>query len=415
LKMQVLATTEERFSRTPDGAIWTTGPSAYSFWQRYLDGFDRVRVLARVHHLAERPHASKRVDGDAIAVEALPSYIGPRQYALKYFSIGRAVREALSACDAVILRVASPIANRVRREMAKDQPFGVEVVGDPHEVFAPGAVEHPLRPLLRWTMTRQLKRQCHEASAVAYVYGGTLQERYPASRSAFVTTYSSVELCDDAYVLEPRKFLASSRPARMISVGTLEVPYKGFDVLIDAVALCEKTGADVELVMIGDGRLRASLEEHARRRGVGRKVRFAGRVPAGADVRAELDRADLFALASKTEGLPRAMIEAMARALPCVGTAVGGIPVLIGRDELVSRGDAGALASKICAVLADPERMTRLSAANLEISRQYHDSILATRRRQFLTHVASLDWSNARLQAKIPHASRERTHAVRAD
>jgi glycosyltransferase involved in cell wall biosynthesis len=415
--MQVLVTTEERFSKTPDGSVWTSGTCSQSFWQRYLDVFDRVRVLARVADVRTRPELSARVDGDGVTVEPLPHYIGPAGYARARFSIQRATRQVLSRAEAVILRAASPIANCARREMQKGQPYGIEIVGDPYEVFAPGSVSHPLRPLLRWWMTGQLRRQCRQASAVAYVCGRALRERYRPHGSAFTTSYSSVELHDDAFVTAPRNFAEQNYPVNIASVGTLEVPYKGFDVLIDAVALCVKAEVNVDLSIIGDGRCRASLEEHARRRGVAEQVRFMGRVAAGASVRAELDRADLFVLASKTEGLPRAMIEAMARALPCIGTAVGGIPELLGRGELVPRGDSRALANKIRELLADAGRMTRLSAKNLAMSRHYHDAILVARRREFLTHVrdATREWQHASVHATLERTRQDQVNAMRTE
>jgi glycosyltransferase involved in cell wall biosynthesis len=298
-----------------------------------------------------------------------------------------AIRKTLMREYAVILRAASPIANCVKSELAPRHPYGVEVVGDPYEVFAPGSIEHPLRPLLRWAITDQLKRQCRHASAVAYVTGGALMRRYPPRNSAFTTIYSSIELRDDAYSTRSRTFEAHSRPARIVSIGTLEVAYKGFDVLIDAVSACVKAGMDIQLAIVGDGRRRDSLQKYAQRRGIERAVHFLGHVPSGASVRDELDHADLFVLASKTEGLPRAMIEAMARGLPCIGTAVGGIPELLGSGELVPRGDAAMLARKIGEVLADHSRMNRLSSENLAKARHYHHSILSLHRRQFFTHV----------------------------
>ena len=100
-----------------------------------------------------------------------------------------------------------------------------------------------------------------------------------------------------------------------------------------------------------------------------------------------LDSADLFVLPSRTEGLPRALVEAMARALPCIGSAVGGIPELLDASDLVPAGDSAALAAKIQEVLRDPLRMEKMSRRNLAGAQEFVDSVLAERRRRFYQHV----------------------------
>lgn len=222
----------------------------------------------------------------------------------------------------------------------------------------------------------------------------TVQRRYPPNERAFSTTYSSIELAEEAFSAAPRYFVKRSGPVRLISVGTLEVLYKGFDVLIDAVAACTKAGLDVQLVIVGEGRCKPELEAHARHCGIARQVHFAGRLPPGEAVRTELDRCDLFVLASKTEGLPRAMIEGMARGLPCIGSAVGGIPELLDAEDLVPAGDPAALARKITEVASDPKRMTQMSTKNLAKARDYHASLLTERRREFYQYLqqATLQW-----------------------
>ncbi|HEY4740061.1 MAG TPA: glycosyltransferase [Candidatus Acidoferrales bacterium] len=349
-------------------------------------------MLARVAPVREAPAVSQRADGQGVSFEVLPYYVGPVGYARNYFPLKAAVRIALLKTNAVILRAASPIANCARSELDAGRPFGVEVLGDPYEVFAPGSISHPMRPALRYVITKQLKRQCQQACAVAYVSGGSLVRRYPSQRSAFTTTYSSIAVQDSAFAALPRTFSSPVQPLRIVSIGTLAVPYKGFDVLIDAVSACAKDRMGIQLVIVGEGRCRESLKRHAQNCGVEQIVQFTGRVSAGEGVRDQLDRADLFVLASKTEGLPRAMIEAMARGLPCIGSAVGGIPDLLGPEELFPRGDAKSLARKIREVCLDPERMTRLSAENLAKAREYHDSILSSRRRQFFAHVRDATW-----------------------
>jgi glycosyltransferase involved in cell wall biosynthesis len=415
--MIVLVSSEERFSKTADGRVWSSGAGAYSFWTRYLDVFDQVRVLARVLSVNEAPESSQRADGENVRFEELPCYIGPVQYARNYFAVRTAVRGALLRAEGLVLRAASPIANAVQREMVASRPFGVEVIGDPYEVFAPESIQHPARPLLRWTMTNNLKRQCRRASAVAYVASSVLPHRYPSRNGAFTTTYSSIELRGDSYAAEPRNFKARSKPLRIVSMGTLEVPYKGFDVLVEAVSACAKKGMAIQLTIVGNGRCRESLEARTRERGIENLVKFTGRVPAGAPVREVLDAADLFILASRTEGLPRAMIEAMARALPCIGLAVGGIPELLGAGELVPRGDAAGLAAKIEEVAGDSGRMSRLSGENLVKAHEYDDSILRCRRRQFLNHVqdATEEWSRMRGRTGSIRKTRSEESAVEVE
>ena len=121
--------------------------------------------------------------------------------------------------------------------------------------------------------------------------------------------------------------------------------------------------------------------------GVATRVQFPGHVASGDAVRAELDRADLFVLPSRQEGLPRAMIEAMARGLPCIGSTVGGIPELLATEDMVPPNDASAVARKIREVVGDPPRMVRMSARNLAKAREYSLDVLTHRRERFYEHV----------------------------
>jgi glycosyltransferase involved in cell wall biosynthesis len=125
---------------------------------------------------------------------------------------------------------------------------------------------------------------------------------------------------------------------------------------------------------------------------------LAGELSAGEEVRAQLDQADLFILPSRQEGLPRAMVESMARALPCIGSRVGGIPELLASDDLVPPGDVMALAEKIREVLTDPQRLAAMSLRNLTLSRQYHEEILRKTRFRFYEHLKAktTEWMKCR-------------------
>jgi len=388
--MTVCVVMEHRFVRTPDGHAWTGAAFNHSFFSRYLAAFDRVRVIARAKDVDEPPSGYSAATGQSVEFAAVPYYHGPLGFALKANAVHAAVNRAVKPGDAVILRVPSNLARLITPKLLRNRhTYAVEVVGDPYDVYAPGAVRHPLRAFFRQLFYIDQKRQCKNAIAASYVTQSILQKRYPCR--GFTTDISSVELTPQAFKDEPRNWTDSesvkSMPLRLLFAGSLEQMYKGLDVLIDAIAILEAKGIEIELTILGDGKHRAELEARCRRIGVENQVVFRGLIPSGDPVRAEMDKADLFILPSRTEGLPRAMIEAMARALPCIGTTAGGIPELLESDNMVRPGDALALSNKIEEVLADQARMSAMSTRNLNVSRDYRSELLNERRSKFYRQI----------------------------
>jgi len=386
--MIVSVAIDHRFSRTPAGAMWTMTSFTYSFWKRYLTVFDHVRVVARVQEVPSVPPNWTRCDGEGVSFVAVPYYHGPLQYLRRVRQVRRAARDAIGASDAVILRVQGQISSCLRPWLRRTgRPYGVEVVGDPYDAFAPGYVTHPLRPFLRWWFPRRMREQVAGACAAAYVSEHALQRRYPPAPGAFSTHYSSIVLPDAALVSAPRSSQRGKRTFTLIIVGTMDNLSKGPDVLIDTVAACVREGLDLRLILVGGGKYQQQLEAQAAAPGLDGRVRVLGWLPAGEAVRTQLDQADLFVLPSRQEGLSRATIEAMARALPCIATTVGGTPELLPPEDMVPPGDVPALARKIREVATNPERMARMSARNLEKAREYREEVLSERWAAFYRYV----------------------------
>ena len=392
--MRVSVVLEQRFDKTVDGHIHApSGIFAYKFWQRYLEVFDSVNVIARVQENASdasclRESSHNRADGDRVSFSCIPHFIGPRQYVLKVRKIHQALRQSIDRDDAVILRAPGTLASCLQPYLQRiGHPYAVEVVGDPYDVFSPGAVKHPLRPVFRRLFSHRLRQQCDTARACSYVTEKMLQLRYPPGKDCFSTHYSSIELPPEAIVKTARQPDPNKSEFSIIHVGALSQLYKAPDVLIDAVARCIQDGLDVRLNIIGDGRTRPFLQSRPAARELGNRLGFLGRLPAGKAIRDELDKADLFVLPSRTEGLPRAMIEAMARGLPCIGSTVGGFPELLADEDMVPPGDTAALAGKIREVLTDNDRMQRMSRRNLAKAKEYGNDVLQTRRTAFYQYI----------------------------
>jgi glycosyltransferase involved in cell wall biosynthesis len=155
--------------------------------------------------------------------------------------------------------------------------------------------------------------------------------------------------------------------------------------------------------MIGDGRHRSELERLARSLSLNGAVKFLGELPAGIAVRSELDNATLMVLPSRTEGLPRVVVEAMARGLPCIATSVGGIPELLHPDDLVPPNNPQALADKIQEAIRDPSRLSQMSARNLEKAQEFRPEALEKKRTEFYTFLRDVTkaWLSSRGQVAV--------------
>jgi len=385
--MNVLVTTGYHLLRDQRGECWTeNGSVAYAFWTRYLDVFDAVCVIARTTDVQRAPEDWELVTGPDVAVRPIPDFRSPLDYVRSGTATRSAIREALVDAPAVIARIPCLVGGLATRTLHDlDRPYAAEVLGDPYDSFAPGAFKSRLRPFYRWLFTRKLKQQCRQASAISYVTQGSLQNRYPPAEGAFATNYSSIVLPEECLVERPRTFAERPDPVRLTMVGTLATLYKAPHVLIDAVA--ELRDRNVQLTLVGGGKHLEELKQRSQSAGVGDRVHFLGQLPSSRAVRDVLDATDIFVLPSFQEGLPRAMIEAMARALPCIGSTAGGIPELLPVEDLVPPGDATALATKIREMADDPDRMRRASERNLALARDYEEQTLRQRRIRLYRHL----------------------------
>jgi len=121
-----------------------------------------------------------------------------------------------------------------------------------------------------------------------------------------------------------------------------------------------------------------------------------GQLDFGSPIYDFLDSIDLFVMPSRAEGLPRALVEAMARGCPCIGSNVGGIPELLAPEDLVPPNNPEALAQKIMEVTANPERMKAMSERNLARAKQFNPEVLREARLAFYKYVRDHSVRNAK-------------------
>lgn len=153
------------------------------------------------------------------------------------------------------------------------------------------------------------------------------------------------------------------------SVGCLAAR-KDYGTLLEALALLSRRGTAFRLVLVGDGKQRGELERRAAELGLAERVQFLGERP---DVERLLPSMDVFVLSSREEGIPNALLEAMAAARPAVATAVGGTPEVLvdGRTGwLVPSRDPAALAAALGEALSDRAEARRRGLAAQAMARE---------------------------------------------
>ncbi len=162
---------------------------------------------------------------------------------------------------------------------------------------------------------------------------------------------------------------------RLVCVGRLS-EQKGHLLLVEAARCLADRNVPFELVLAGDGELRARVEARVAELGLGRQVRITGWISSD-QVRDEIIGARALVLASFAEGLPVVLMEALALRRPVVSTCVAGIPELVHHGEngwLVPAGDVRALADAMQACLeCAPDELARMGDAAHGAALQHHD------------------------------------------
>jgi glycosyltransferase involved in cell wall biosynthesis len=176
-----------------------------------------------------------------------------------------------------------------------------------------------------------------------------------------------IRLGVDTDIFLPRPARSFASPVELVCVGRL-VAAKGQMVLLQALLHLIQKGHHLRLTLVGDGPSRNVLRKFVKTNGLADVVHFAGPCT-HEETQAYLAQADIFVLPSLAEGLPVALMEAMASQLPCISTYVGGVPELITNEVdglLVSSSSTSRLTDAIERLASDPKLRGRLGEAARE-------------------------------------------------
>ena len=235
------------------------------------------------------------------------------------------------------------------------------------------------RPLYGWLRRRLLFASARRVAANIAVSESVRSRLAREARLA----EDAIAVIPNGIALPSDEAAQAARPAapgfRLVFVGRL-VESKGLEILIAALPLVLQALPEARLELIGDGPARAGLEAQVRELGLEGRVAFSGFL---AEVAPRLAQADLMVSPSRIEGLPLAVLEAMAWSLPVVASDIPGHRELVRPGEtgwLVPPDDPGALARGVIAALQDRQRSQSLAVnARALVKRDFSAEAMARR------------------------------------
>lgn len=390
--MKIAVVCDAHIFRTSNNEFWCKTVYSYEFFQRFMQVFDSVRVVARVKDL-ELPEDGKylRVDGPNLEVHPVYFFQGPKQFIPSIGKIILSLKGFENECDVILYRMPSTTAQVAYLMTRKaNQPKGIEVVYNLHDELLDNKLSTH-RKLIGYVNHVWVKKACRDinVNGVSYVTKNLLQKYYPSySRihgediTHFENYYSTIQYKAN-YIGVPKTYVGKRHWLITHVVIHIQNNLRGHECMIKALKQVRNQGHDMEIEFIGDGPMIPEFQSLAESLGVSDYVHFIGLLPSPADVNEHLIKADLFVYPTHFGGLPRVLIEAMGAGLPCISTPIAGIPEMLNTEDLIPVDDDIALAKRLIQLVNDPEYLESQSRRNIAIAKEYTDDKLQNRRNEF--------------------------------
>ncbi len=288
------------------------------------------------------------------------------------------IKYAVKGADCCICHVPADGAILAAKYARKRNiPALMVVVGCPWDaLWNYGTIKGKLMAPLGYLRLRTtMKRATHSI----YVTEKFLQERYPTAGKSVGCSDVLFKDFDDATLANRLDNIDKIQTTHLATMGAL-IKYKGQKKVIKAISLLAKEGLKFEYHIVGTGS-QDDLLNYAESLGVAENIIFHGNIPHDA-VFEILDHTDIYIQPSDLEGMPRALLEAMSRACPAIGTRVGGIPEILPEDMIFGKNDIQGLCN--CLKRQTKQRMSVDAKRNYERAKDFELALLNKRRNAFI-------------------------------
>ncbi|PKG88821.1 hypothetical protein CXF58_01735 [Psychrobacter sp. Sarcosine-02u-2] len=343
----------------------------YYYWKDYLTYFDHVTVIARAKKVSKVEEGMVLVNGENVDFYPLPYYIGIKQFVPKVPSLLTSLYKASSNHSHFLLRSGNATNILFFILLASRKPFIREYPGNIEEGiigFAGGGMGIKL---LAKSLNTLAKLQARSSKANSFV-SEYCRELYGSNKPSIVfSSFKSSEIS-----IRKSNYKIGDK-IHLVSMGRLEGE-KGHINLLKAL----NGLTNVHLHLIGDGSQRETLCNYALENNI--DVTFYGMLTDRNKIFSIICDSDIFIIPSFTEGMPRALLEAMTMGLPCIGSNVGGIPEVLEVDALYDSKNIKQLAERISNLIDDQYKRELMGQRNRDfVVDNYSDEALSKKKHRF--------------------------------
>lgn len=364
------------------GDVYSSGRMTDDVYKRYIHIQDTIVSVSRMQK-AEHIEKLTKITIDNIVFKPIKGLSFSKIFTIHLIHNSIGILNEIRNADFIVIRLPSflgiycLILNILFR-----RKYFIEVVGDAQEALITSK-KNPSKSFESFVHVffRLNQYFIKNANGVIYVTKEALQKKYP---TLGISSYAS-----NVNISLPKKhlhFKCYSKKDNLFKIGVIadyNNHYKGLTEAIKAISSLKDKGYSLSLHILGSGTLLNHYINLSSEYNVQDLVCFEGRLNNNSEIMQWLEKLDVYIQPSYTEGLPRALIEAMSVGLPAVATNVGGVSELIQDKHLVEPYNYQKLTNRIECFLKSQELRYEAGSLNYEKARNYDSEVLIKRRANF--------------------------------
>lgn len=351
---------------------------------RYTNTFQDVRFVSRQVLLKNKPNKMSLATIEGVNFIKVPNFKSPKTF-YKRIEANKIIESEVKRADYIIARLPSSIGSiAIKYAKKHNKAYLIEVVGCAWDALwnhgsIGGKIIAPYSFL-------KMRKVISKSKYTIYITKRFLQSRYPSDGRICVAPNVSINQVNKQILDNRIKKIENKEEQNVVAfglIGSLDVSYKGHEVVIKAFSLIKDKIPKFRVEFLGGGNPEKWINL-AKEYKVDEYINFLGHLPSGDEVYSWMDSLDVSLQPSKAEAQGRSIIESMSRGCPVIATRVGGIIELIDHDWLIEAGDYVELSKKIIKLIKNKEIMSEQAIRNFEEAKQYYINNIENVRQSFL-------------------------------